>query len=127
MSVKSFFETLGGDAAKVFKWIGSTKAQQVITTTETLAESVADAVDPGLASLNPLITSWTQEIFKAEALATAAGTQTGSGVLKAAAVANAVVPQVTAFATQNKLVGTDINAANTALVAFLKALGSPAA
>ena len=99
----SFLSTLGADAKKLFSWIGSTKGQQTVTAVEGAGEAIADAVDPALAGLNPLITSWTQEIFKAESLAAAAGVQTGSGAQKTAAVLSAITPQVLSFAQANKL------------------------
>jgi hypothetical protein len=127
MSVKSILSTIGADAKKVFTWIGTAKGQSVITTGEAVGEAVVDAVDPGLAALNPLIASWTQEIFKVEALSAAAGSQTGTGVQKAAAVTNVLTPAIVAFAEQNKLpalTAAQIDAANTALVSFLNALAA---
>jgi hypothetical protein len=125
----SFLSKFGADFKKVFAWVGSPKGQAIVTTVEGVGEVAADAIDPALAGLNPLITSWTQEIFKAEALSAAAGTQTRSGLQKSAAVLNTITPQVVAFAETNKLpvpVGADLTAANNALVAFLNALGGSA-
>jgi hypothetical protein len=74
-----------------------------------------------------LIANWTQEIFKVEAISAAAGSQTGTGVQKAAAVTSALTPAIVAFAQQNKLpalTAAQIDAANTALVTFLNALSA---
>jgi hypothetical protein len=98
MSVKSVLSTIGADAKKVFTWVGSAKGQSVITAGEAVVESVADGVDPGLAAINPLIANWTQEIFKVEALSAAAGSQSGTGVQKAAAVTSVLTPAIVAFA-----------------------------
>ncbi len=126
----SFLSAFGSDVKKIFHWLGTPTAQTVITTAEGVGEAVADAVDPALAGLNPLISSWTQEIFKAEAFATAAGAQNGTGVEKSAMVLSSMTPQVIAFAEANKLpipVGADLTKANNALVEFLNALSGPAA
>jgi hypothetical protein len=122
---KTFLETLGADAKKVFSWVGTPKGEATITAVEGAGEAVVDAVDPALAAINPLITNWTQEIFKAEALATAAGAQTGTGTQKAADVAESITPQVVAFAQQyglNAPTAADINTINTALVTVLNTL-----
>jgi hypothetical protein len=127
MSAKTFLSTLGADAKKVFSWIGSSKGQSVITAGEAVAEAVADGVDPGLAALNPLIASWTQEVFKVESLSASAGAQSGTGVQKAAAVTSTLTPAVVAFAQQNGLAAptaAEINAATTALVTFLNAFAA---
>jgi len=126
----SFLSTIGADFKKVFAFIGNPKVQSTITTVEVAGESVADALDPALAGLNPLISSWTQEVFKAEALAAAASQQTGSGALKTAAVVSVMGPQLLAFAEQNKLsapTAADISVINNAVVTILNTLGSPAA
>jgi hypothetical protein len=71
-----------------------------------------------------------QEIYKAQALANAAGAcgTTGS-TQKSALVLNAVTPQVSAFLKTQGLApanSTQLQAANDALVAFLNALGGAA-
>lgn len=122
----SWLQTLGKDVKSVFNWLGSPKVQGAITTGEVLGETVVDAFNPALAGLNPIINSWTQEIFKAQALGAAADATTGSGAAKAAMVLQSVTPQVVAFAEQNKLpvpTGTQLQAANDALVEFLDVLG----
>ena len=119
---QTFLQKLGGDIKKVFSWLGNPKVQAAITAGEALGEGVVDLVDPALAGLNPLINNWTQEIFKAEALAAAAGAQNGTGAQKAAMVLGSVTPQVIQFAEQNGLnvpTGSDMNLANTLLVQFL--------
>jgi hypothetical protein len=126
----SLLSSLGADFKKVFTWLGTPKAQSVITTAEAVEESVANAVDPALAGIDPLISNWTQEIFKSEALAAAAGVQNGTGVQKSAMVLSAVVPQITSFVQANTKLSapaaTDVSAFNDALVKFLNAFGSTA-
>jgi hypothetical protein len=119
---QSFLQKFGANFKKVFNWLGTPKAQAGISAGEALAEGVADAVDPALAGINPLINNWTQEIFKAESLAAAAGAQDGTGVQKSAMVLTSVTPQVVQFAEQNGLstpTGTELNLANSLLVSFL--------
>lgn len=116
----SFLSTIGKDIKGVFAWLGSPKGQTVIHT----AEAVVVAVDPALASIVNIVDSWITKIITTEALAAAAGQQDGSGAQKAAAVLNAIQPEITKYfpaATSDQL-----TAANTALVAFLNALGTPA-
>lgn len=126
----SLLSTIGADFKKVFSWIGNPKTQSTITAIETTGEAVAAAIDPGLAGLFPLINTWTQEIFKMEALATAAGSQTGTGAQKSAAVLSSVTPAVLAYAQQAGLsapTAAQIATVNTALVTVLNTLGAPAA
>lgn len=127
---KSFLQKLGSDFKAVFSWLGSPKGQATVLAGEALGESIADVINPALVGLNPVINSWTQEIFKAESLAAAAGSQDGSGTQKAAMVLGAVVPQVDQFASANGLsapAAADVTAFNTALVTFLNAFGANAA
>ncbi len=124
----SFLQSFGSKFVDVFKWLGTPKAQAGIVAAEVLGETVAHAFNPALAALDPLISTWTMEIFKAQALAAAAGAADGSGAQKAAMVLGSMTPQVIAFAEANKLpapTGAKLQAANDALVAFLNALEGP--
>jgi len=90
----SWLSTLGNDVKKVFKWLGSSKGQAILST----GEGVVEAIDPALDGVVNLTNTWLQEIFKAQALATAASANATGGVQKAAMVLNTVTPQVIAFA-----------------------------
>lgn len=120
----SWLATLGKDIEKVFDWLGSPKGQAVIGT----GESLLEVVDPALSGVIGITNAWIQEIYKAQALATAAAASpTTSGAKKAAIVLTTLTPQVIAFAEAQHLpvpTGTDLINANNALVAFLNALGA---
>ena len=123
---KSFIKKLGSDFKAVFAFLGKPKVQATIVAGEALGEAVVDTINPGLAFLNPIINNWTAEIFKAEALAAAAGQADGTGTQKAAMVINAVTPQVVQFAEANKLpvpTGDKLLQANTLLFNFLELMG----
>lgn len=112
----SFLSTVGKDFKAVFSWLGSPKGQAVVAAGSALAEGLGVPA----AAVN-LADSWLEKIITTETLAAAAGAQTGSGTQKAAAVLNAIEPQVVAA-----FPSTNLKAANDALVAFLNALGAPA-
>ena len=119
----SWLGTLGNDVKKVFGWLGSPRGQAVLST----GEGFVEAVDPALDGVVNLTNTWLQEIFKAQALATAASANATGGVQKSAMVLNTVAPQVIAFATAQGLpipTGVELQNANNALVAFLNALGA---
>jgi hypothetical protein len=119
----SWLSTLGNDVKKVFKWLGSSKGQAILST----GEGVVEAIDPALDGVVNLTNTWLQEIFKAQALATAAAANATGGAQKSAIVLNTVTPQVIAFATAQGLpvpTGVELQNANNALVAFLNALGA---
>ena len=119
----SWLGTLGNDVKKVFGWLGSPRGQAVLST----GEGFVEAVDPALDGVVNLTNTWLQEIFKAQALATAAAANATGGVQKSAMVLNTVAPQVIAFATAQGLpipTGVELQNANNALVAFLNALGA---
>lgn len=100
MATTSFLSKIGTAFKDVFAFLGSPKGQAVVAATEGVAETVATAVGAGVPVQGALalINSWGSEIIKTEALAAAAGQQTGSGLQKAAAVLTAITPQATAFA-----------------------------
>ena len=119
----SWLGTLGNDVKKVFGWLGSPKGQAIVG----VVEGVVEAVDPAFDGVVSITNTWLQEIYKAQALATAAAAGATGGAQKAAMVLNTLTPQVIAFAEANKLpvpTGNDLLIANNALVAFLNALGA---
>lgn len=115
----SFLSTTGKDIKGVFSWLGSPKGQAVIQT----AGAVVATIDPALAGIVGLTESWLAKIITSETLAVAAGQQDGSGAIKAAAVLNAMQPEITKYFPA--ATAAELQNANTALVAFLNALGTP--
>lgn len=125
MSFSSILKTIGSDVKRVFTWIGSPAGQTTITT----AGAVVEAVDPGLTGIVTLAETWIKNAFTVEALATAAASQHGTGVQKAAAVMQQVMPAVLQYAKSAGLPNPDaaqIQNANNAIVAFLNSFGQPA-
>jgi hypothetical protein len=115
----SILNKIGADFKAVFSFLGSSKGQAIIQTGETVAVSLGAP-----AALINVANNWLTEIIKAETLATAAGSQTGTGTQKAAAVLSAITPQVLAFAQAQGVsapTADQIATANTALVSFLNA------
>lgn len=119
-STVSFLSAVGKDFKAVFTWLGSTKGQTVIKT----GEAVITTIEPGLAGIVGLVDSWVEKVIATETLAAAAGQQEGSGLTKAAAVINAIAPQVELLFPA--ATAAQIAAANTAIVAFLNAFETPA-
>jgi hypothetical protein len=120
MSFTSVLDTIGKDFKGVFAWLGSPTGQNIIKT----GEGVVEAIVPQATALINLGNAWMTEVIKTQALATAAGAQTGSSTQKAAAALNATAPQAIAFAQQYGLptpTAAQLQAANTAIVAFLNA------
>lgn len=117
----SFLATIAKDAREVFNWLGSPRGQAVVTT----GAALLTAVDPALAGSVTLAESWIVKIVATETIAAAAGAQTGTGPQKAAAVLEAMTPEITKY-FPNATVAQMQNA-NTALVAFLNAFETPAA
>lgn len=119
---KSFIKVFASDFKKVFSFLGNRKVQLAIVA----GEKVAEEAVPVLGGLSPLIDNWTAEIFKVQALATAAATPDGNGLQKSAAVINTLTPQIVQFAEANKLpipTGDKLIQANTQLYNFLEILG----
>jgi hypothetical protein len=132
MSFKGILDTIGNDAKKVFAFLGSSAGQKDIAVVEGATDTVVDAVDPALAiplqSVQTLINNWIAEIFKVQALASAAGSSSGAGPTQAAAVLSTITPQVTAFLQSQGLstasAATEADTINTALVTVFNTLGS---
>ena len=127
MSFKRVLETVGGDAKKVFAFLGSKPGQVVILT----GEAVIESVDPALTGLISLFNTYLAEALKVEAISAAAGSQDGSGVQKLAAVVTAVTPTVLAYAKTAGLAtptAEEIQNQANAAVAFVNAVnGTPVA
>jgi hypothetical protein len=124
----SFLGTIGKDFKAVFAFLGSAKGQQVVSGVEGLAVAGATAFGAGapVAAALSLINTWGTEIIKTEALAAAAGSQTGSGAQKAAAVLAAIDPAIQFAAANGLPAPSAANATiiNNALVVALNALGA---
>lgn len=132
MTFKGILDTIGNDVKKVFAFIGSPAGQKTIAVVEGSVDTVVTAFDPALAiplqGVQTLINNWMAEIFKVQALASAAGATSGFNAQKASAALTTIVPQVTAFLTQQGLstanVANEANTINTAMVTILNTLGS---
>lgn len=117
----SFLSAIGHDFKAVFNWLASPKGQTLIAT----GGAMAVAIEPQLAGIVSLSEAWIQKIITTETLAAAAGAQQGSGTQKAAAVINALQPEISKYfpaATTEQIVK-----ANDAIVAFLNAFDVPPA
>lgn len=130
MSFKSVLDKLGTDIKDVFSFLGSAKGQAVVTAGEEIIETIV----PGSAGAITLFNNWFTEILKTQALATAAGAQTGSNAQKAALVLAAIGPQAVQFAQVNGLpapTAATIDTVNSLLVqafnSFTVAPSTPAA
>jgi hypothetical protein len=131
-SFKGILDTIGNDAKKVLAFLGSASTQKAITVVEGAADTVVAVVNPALAAplqaAQTLINNWMAEIFKVQALASAAGSDSGSGTTQAAAVLTTIVPQVTSFLQAQGLstanVTAEANTVNSALVTVFNTLGS---
>ena len=96
MSVKSFLEDFGKDFVKVFQFLGSPSGQAVITGVEDASVALAGPAGPAVAAVENVINATLKQVISVEAVAAAAGQQTGTGAQKAAAVVTAIAPQVSA-------------------------------
>lgn len=125
MSFLSGLKVFGTGIEKAFAWFGSPKGQAVVSTGEVLLEALV----PGSTPIVNLFNSWAAKAYTVESLAVAASKEKGSGAEKAAVVITAVTPDVLQYAQQAGLparTAAQIQAANTALVAFINAMTSPA-
>ena len=136
MSFTSFLSAVGKDFKAVFAWLGSPQGQAAVTGAESVATTVVALTDPAaalpLAGVEALINAGLKSVISIESVAAAAGTQSGTGAQKLAAVVAAVAPQVGSFLTsigvsnptaaQEQQLATEI--AN-GLVAILNAFPAP--
>jgi hypothetical protein len=132
MSFKGVLDTIGNDAKKVFAFLGSSAGQKDISAVEGAADTVVAVADPALAaplmSIQSLINNWIAEIFKVQALASAAESSSGSGTQQAASVLSVTTPQVVSFLQSQGLstanASKEADTINSALVTAFNALGS---
>src|SRR5271163_774855 len=121
----SFLSTVVKDAKAGFAWLASTKGQAIVG----IAESAVEVAFPPAASAMALVNTWMAEIIKVEGLATATGSQSGTGTQKAAMALSTMTPQVLSWAAANGYTIPDsanISAINTAVVNVLNLLGADA-
>jgi hypothetical protein len=121
MSFISGVKAFGHGIEKVFGWMTSPKGQAVIAA----GEAVVETVVPNSIPLVDLFNEWAKKAFTVEALAVSASQATGTGADKAALAISSITPQVLAYAQQEGLsprTATQIQAANDAAVAFIKAM-----
>ena len=126
MSFMTGLVAFGHKLESIFSWMTSPKGQQVIAT----GEAIVEAVVPVSIPLIDLFNEWAKKAFTIEALAVSASQSTGSGTDKEALAIASITPQVLAYAQQEGLsprTAAQIQAANTALVAFINAMTQPAA
>lgn len=126
MSFLSGLKVFGADIEKAFAWFGSAKGQAVVAAGEAVVESVVPASTP----IVNLFNAWAQKAYTIEALASAAGKSTGTGVDKAELAIKTVTPQVLQYAQQEGLpqrTAAQIQAANDAVIKFINAMTAPAA
>src|SRR5271156_2999686 len=119
----SFLSTVVKDAKAGFAWLASTKGQAIVGA----AEAAVDIAFPPAAPAMALVNTWMAEILKVEGLATATGSQSGTGTQKAAMAISTMTPQVLAWAAANGYSIPDtanITAINTAVVNVLNLLGA---
>lgn len=129
----SFLKTLGKDVKSVFAWLGSSKGQAVVAGAEATAEGVVTALNaPAGAALTAgvaLVNNWIAEAVKMEALASAAGSQDGTGTQKAAAVLSTMVPELTSYLSNAGYTSANITAKattiNNLVVQLLNTLEAP--
>jgi hypothetical protein len=124
MSFLSGMKVFGTDIVKVFTWFGSPKGQTVVAAGESFLETAIPASTP----IVDLFNSWAQKAYTVEALAVAAGKSTGTGADKAIVAISSITPQVLTYAQQagvSPRTTAQIQAANDAAVAFIKAMTDP--
>lgn len=121
MSFLSGLKVFGTDIEKAFAWFGSPKGQAVVATGEAAAEIIA----PASAPIVNLFNAWSARAYNIESLAVAASQAKGTGPNKAAAVMSAIAPDLLQYARQGGLsprTEAQIQAANTAVIAFINAM-----
>lgn len=126
MSFLSGLKVFGQDIVKVFSWAASPKGQAVVATGEAIVETAFPVSVP----IINLANAWFAKAYQVETLAVAAGQSQGTGPDKAALAMQTITPQVLAYAQQEGVsprTAAQIQAANDAIVAFIKAMTQPAA
>lgn len=133
LNFKSILSHIGKDLKIAWNFITSPAGQKAIAAAETVAEVATTAVNPeagnvltGAISLSNNIMA---EVIKTEAIAAAAGQQSGSGAQKLAAVVAAITPQALDYAKAHGLpapTSDQISLMVEASVGFLNAIPAPA-
>lgn len=124
MSFLSGLKVFGTDIVKAFAWFGSSTGQAVVGAGESFLETAIPATTP----IVNLFNSWAQKAYTVEALAVAAGKSTGTGADKAIMAISTITPQVLTYAQQagvSPRTAAQIQAANDAAIAFIKAMTDP--
>ena len=138
VTFKSFLSAVGNDVKAVFGWLGSAQGQTAVAGVEGAATAVTTVINPGLGAaltgVEGLFNAALKQIISTEALAAAAGAQSGSGAQKSAAVVSAITPQIPAFLTSigisaptTQQVNTVATAVTNGLVAILNSIPPAAA
>lgn len=125
MSFWSGLKVFGHDIVKVFSWLNG-PGKTIVATGETVLEAVLPASIP----IVDLMNAWLAKAFAVESLAVTAGQSSGTGADKAALAIQTITPQILTYAQQEGLqprTAAQIQAANDAIVAFIKAMTAPAA
>ena len=126
MGDKSVLSVIGKDVKSVFSWIGSAKTQSIIAE----GEAGLLAIYPPAAGILAIANAGLIEAIKIEALAAGAGSQSGSGTQKSAALVSALTPEILTYAQMNGFpvpTSDKIQSAANSLVAFLNTLDGSAA
>lgn len=121
MSFWSGLKVFGKDIVKVFAWAGSDKGQAILAT----GEGVLETLIPGTTPIINLANSWLKKAYVVEGLAEAAGKSAGNGAEKSVMAIQTITPQVLQYAQEEGLqprTAQQIQAANDAIVAFIKAM-----
>lgn len=124
MSFLSGLKVFGTKLETAFAWFGSPKGQTVVAAGEGFLETAIPASTP----IVDLFNSWAQKAYTVEALAVAAGKSTGTGADKAILAISSITPQVLTYAQQAGVpprTTSQIQAANDAAIAFIKAMTDP--
>jgi hypothetical protein len=126
MSFLSGLKVFGQDIVKVFAWTQSPKGQAVVAAGEAVVETALPVSVP----IINLANEWFAKAYQVESLAVAASQATGTGADKAAIAIQTITPQILQYAQEEGLqprTAAQIQAANTAIVAFINAMTQPAA
>lgn len=126
MSFLSGAKVFGREIEKAFSWFGSPVGQAVVAAGEGVVETVA----PFTAPIVNVFNEWAKKAYNVESLAVAASQATGTGPDKAALVMQAITPVVLQYAQQEGVgarTAAQIQAANDAVIAFIKAMTNPVA
>lgn len=126
MSFLSGMKVFGTDMEKAFAWFGSPKGKVVVAAGEGLLEAAVPASIPVV----DLFNVWAQKAYTVESLAVAASQAKGTGADKAVLAISSITPTVLQYAQAEGLPArttAQIQTANDAAIAFIKAMTEPAA